>query len=53
MAQASQLWSKYLDQTLRSFGLHSAKADPCLYILKCMEDILYIAIQVDDLLVVS
>lgn len=52
LKQASRLWNKKLDTTLKEMGLLQTKLDPCIY-YKIVDNnnITFIAIYVDDLMI--
>jgi Reverse transcriptase (RNA-dependent DNA polymerase)./Integrase core domain. len=53
LRQAGRSWHEKLDEMLRNFGAISTNADPCVYYTGQGEDILLIAVYVDDILVAS
>ena len=53
LRQARRSWHVKLDGVLKKFGATPSNADPCVYCLGQEEEILIIAIYVDDILVAS
>lgn len=53
LKQASREWNKKLDTILIQSGLERSKVDPCIYYKVSGNKRLYIAVYVDDLLVLS
>lgn len=53
LKQSSRVWNGKLDAALKRFGLHSSKYDPCLYNRIADGKILFVAIYVDDVVIVS
>ncbi len=50
LKQSGRNWNKKLDSWLKNYGFIASKADPCLYILRKEQDILIIAVYVDDII---
>jgi len=53
LKQASRVWNKKLDSSLKDFGLKQSRVDPCVYSQSSSKGILIVAIYVDDLLIFS
>jgi hypothetical protein len=53
LRQSGRQWNKKLDQTLKSLGLKPMAADPCLYVQKTAENLMLVAIYVDDLIIAT
>ncbi|GAB1867410.1 Reverse transcriptase Ty1/copia-type domain-containing protein [Camponotus japonicus] len=53
LRQAGRRWYVKLNEELKQFGLNRSNIDPCIYHMNQGEDLLLVAIYVDDLLVVS
>jgi hypothetical protein len=54
LKQAGRLWYDEISATLRDFGCKQSAFDPCLFIKNYEDDgVMYIALHVDDMLVVS
>lgn len=51
--QGALLWANVIDDVLIKFNCIRSKIEPCLYIYKDREDIIYIIIYVDDILMTS
>lgn len=51
LKQSGRQWYKKLDRRLREIGMQPLNAEPCIYISKKGEDIMLIAIYVDDLII--
>lgn len=50
LKQASRAWNKDLHKTLISFGMKQSEADPCSYVVRRNESLMYLVIWVDDLI---
>ena len=48
LRQAGREWNKKLHKRLLELGLEQAVADPCLYIRRDGDDVMYLSIYVDD-----
>jgi hypothetical protein len=53
LKQASRLWNKNIDSYLREMNFVPTAADPCLYVRKDSDDLSYIALYVDDLVIAT
>ena len=53
LRQAGRNWHATLDKSLRKLGAAPTNADPCVYQLRKEEDIILIAIYVDDIIIAS
>ena len=53
LKQASRIWNNKLDAALLKFGLSKSKVDPCVYYKISGDKMLYVAVYVDDLLILS
>lgn len=51
LKQASRVWNQKLDAALKKFGLTSTEYDPCVYYRVAGNNVLFVAIYVDDLLI--
>ena len=51
LKQAPRNWNKVLDDWLREYGLEPSGADPCVYAMRCADDLLVIVVYVDDLVI--
>ena len=53
MKQAANIWNEKLDSILKSKNFIQGSADPCLYIKRDGETVIYVIIHVDDFLIAS
>lgn len=53
LRQAGRNWHSTLDKVLRKFGAIPTKSDPCVYRIGQKEDIILIAVYVDDMIFAS
>ena len=53
LKQAANIWNKKLDSILKSKNFMQGSADPCLYIKRDGENVIYVNIHVDDFLIAS
>lgn len=53
LRQAGRSWYKKLDSTLRKIGAEPCKSDPCVYKIENGNDLTFIIIFVDDILIIS
>ena len=53
LKQASRVWNRKLDQVLKSMELKQSKTDPCIYFKTNENERIYIAIYVDDILILT
>ena len=53
LKQAPRVWHRTIDPFLKSLGMQSASADPCIYYRWTGSSLLLIALYVDDLLIAS
>lgn len=53
LKQSSLVWNLKLDKALKNIGLKQSTADPCVYFYINEENISYLAIYVDDILIFS
>ena len=51
--QSGKIWYTKLNEVLKKFGAKPSNADPCVYFLDQGEDMLLIAVYVDDIFVIS
>ena len=53
LKQSSRCWNNTIDQFLKSSGYSQSNSDPCLYVKREGDDIMLIAVYVDDLIPAS
>jgi hypothetical protein len=53
LKQAPRLWNKNINSYLRAMNFTPSAADPCLYVRKDSDDLSYIALYVDDLVIAT
>jgi len=53
LKQAGRQWNKRFDEKLRSMDLKRCTSDPCVYYAKQGEDMILVAIYVDDVIIIS
>ena len=53
LKQSSRCWYNTIDQFLKNFGYVQSSSDPCLYIKREGDDIMLLALYVDDLIPAS
>ena len=53
LRQSPRLFNRNLDQTLSNIGLSKSKHDACLYIRKVGNEVSYISVYVDDLVIAA
>ncbi len=53
LKQSGRQWWSLLHSYITGMGFSQSNSDPCLYYLKCHEEITFVAIYVDDILVIS
>lgn len=53
LKQASRVWNRKLDETLKKIGLTQSKTEPCIYFKTQNGEKTYVAIYVDDILIFS
>jgi hypothetical protein len=53
LKQASHVWNKLLDSTLKRLGFERCNKDTCVYLYRSKTDFIILAVHVDDMLIVS
>jgi hypothetical protein len=53
LKQASRAWYQKMDQALQNLEFIRLYADPCIYVLRTSELVIFLSLYVDDLLLVS
>ena len=53
LKQASHVWNKLLDSTLKTLGFNRCSKDTCVYLYQSKDSFIVLAIHVDDMLIVS
>ena len=53
LKQASYVWNKLLDSTLKKLGFNRCDKDTCVYLCKSGDTFTILAVHVDDMLIVS
>ena len=53
LKQASHVWNKLLDSTLRKLGFDRCSKDTCVYLYRSKDTFIILAVHVDDMLIVS
>lgn len=53
LKQASRVWNRHFDSFIKKFGLQPSNADPCLYVRRSKNELVFVVIWVDDCLVIS
>ena len=53
LKQASHVWNKLLDSTLKDLGFNRCSKDTCVYLYQSKDAFIILAVHVDDMLIVS
>lgn len=53
LKQASHVWNKLLDSTLKGLGFDRCSKDTCVYLYRSNQAFIILAVHVDDMLIVS
>lgn len=53
LKQSSRVWNRQLDEAMRQFGLTRSRMDPCLYFKVHKNEMIFVTIYVDDLLIIT
>ena len=53
LKQASHVWNKLLDSTLKQLGFSQCNKDTCVYLYQSKNALIILAVHVDDMLIVS
>lgn len=51
LKQASRAWNFEITKTLRKLGFMQSSYDPCIFMMQNSQNLLYVAVYVDDLLI--
>ena len=53
LKQASHIWNKLLDGTLKKLGFKRCNKDTCVYVYQSNNAFIILAVHIDDMLIVS
>ena len=53
LKQSPRAWNASIDEYLRRIGFQPLEADPCIYVWKSDDGVIYLALYVDDLLIAT